>query len=230
MVMKCLEKDRNRRYETASALAADVQRYLQDEPVQACPPSLRYRLGKYLRRNRGSVLVGGIVFLGLFGGLLGAAYGAIEAASRREVAGLYEQAVSARKDAEVARDGEASARRQAQAVGEKLAVEEYGRTMQVAYQECLDYNVPAALALLDRTRPELLLPHATVARLRFSDLSVSIPEIAWKSWRSKGQDREPTLQASGVARLHRAGVSALARGGLAVTVRPGFSVAVAVVP
>ena len=39
IVMKCLEKDRNRRYETASGLAADVQRYLNDEPVQACPPS-----------------------------------------------------------------------------------------------------------------------------------------------------------------------------------------------
>src|SRR5205085_2113854 len=39
IVMKCLEKDRNRRYETASSIAADVQRYLNDEPVQACPPS-----------------------------------------------------------------------------------------------------------------------------------------------------------------------------------------------
>src|SRR5262245_7453704 len=47
IVMKCLEKDRNRRYETASALAADVQRYLNDEPVQACPPSALYRLRKF---------------------------------------------------------------------------------------------------------------------------------------------------------------------------------------
>src|SRR5205085_7433883 len=39
VVMKCLEKDRNRRYETANGFAADVQRYLRDEPVQACPPS-----------------------------------------------------------------------------------------------------------------------------------------------------------------------------------------------
>src|SRR5581483_1382801 len=39
IVMKCLEKDRQRRYETASGIAADVQRYLNDEPVQACPPS-----------------------------------------------------------------------------------------------------------------------------------------------------------------------------------------------
>jgi tetratricopeptide (TPR) repeat protein/serine/threonine protein kinase len=52
IVMKSLEKDRNRRYESASAFAADVQRYLHDEPVQACPPSLTYRLHKLLRRNR----------------------------------------------------------------------------------------------------------------------------------------------------------------------------------
>src|SRR5262249_37763705 len=45
IVMKALEKDRNRRYESASAFAADVQRYLADEPVQACPPSVGYRLG-----------------------------------------------------------------------------------------------------------------------------------------------------------------------------------------
>ena len=44
IVMKALEKDRNRRYETANGFAADVQRYLTDEPVQACPPSAWYRL------------------------------------------------------------------------------------------------------------------------------------------------------------------------------------------
>jgi WD40 repeat protein/serine/threonine protein kinase len=52
IVMRCLEKDRNRRYETASALAADVKRYLQDEPVQACPPSAGYRLRKFAHKNR----------------------------------------------------------------------------------------------------------------------------------------------------------------------------------
>src|SRR5262245_42514534 len=52
IVMKALEKDRNRRYETASAFAADVRRYLTDEPVQACPPSAWYRFRKLARRNR----------------------------------------------------------------------------------------------------------------------------------------------------------------------------------
>src|SRR5213078_4298706 len=52
IVMKALDKDRNRRYETASAFAADVQRYLADEPVQACPPSAWYRFRKFARRNK----------------------------------------------------------------------------------------------------------------------------------------------------------------------------------
>src|SRR6516164_9653763 len=52
IVMKALEKDRNRRYEMASGLAADLRRYLDDEPVQACPPSARYRFRKFARRNR----------------------------------------------------------------------------------------------------------------------------------------------------------------------------------
>jgi len=52
IVMKTLEKDRNRRYETANGLARDVQCYLNDEPVQACPPSFWYRFRKLARRNK----------------------------------------------------------------------------------------------------------------------------------------------------------------------------------
>ena len=55
IVMKCLEKDRNRRYETANGLAMDLRRYLNNEPVQACPPSLIYRLRMFVRRNRASI-------------------------------------------------------------------------------------------------------------------------------------------------------------------------------
>lgn len=57
IVMKCLEKDRNRRYETASGLSHDIQRFLNDEPVLACPPSTTYRLAKLAARNK-SLLIG----------------------------------------------------------------------------------------------------------------------------------------------------------------------------
>jgi serine/threonine protein kinase len=72
IVMKALEKDRNRRYETASAFAADVQRYLADEPVLACPPSAVYRLRKFARRNRAALalaLAVAVVVLLTVGGL-----------------------------------------------------------------------------------------------------------------------------------------------------------------
>lgn len=56
MVMKCLEKDRNRRYESASALAEDIESHLLDGPVKACPPSVAYRLRKFCRRHRAPLL------------------------------------------------------------------------------------------------------------------------------------------------------------------------------
>jgi WD40 repeat protein/serine/threonine protein kinase len=75
IVMKALEKDRNRRYETASAFAADVQRYLHDEPVQACPPSRWYRFRKFARRNKtvlATATAVGLAMLVAVGSLVGA--------------------------------------------------------------------------------------------------------------------------------------------------------------
>jgi WD40 repeat protein/serine/threonine protein kinase len=63
IVMKALEKDRNRRYETVSAFAADVQRYLNDEAVQACPPSVWYRFRKFARRNKAALATAAVVGL-----------------------------------------------------------------------------------------------------------------------------------------------------------------------
>src|SRR5205807_8154493 len=73
IALKALEKDRNRRYETANAFALDVQRYLADEPVLACPPSAGYRLRKFARRNKPALAVAGLVlfFLMLLGGGVG---------------------------------------------------------------------------------------------------------------------------------------------------------------
>jgi eukaryotic-like serine/threonine-protein kinase len=79
IVMKALEKDRNRRYETANGFAADVQRYLLGEPVQAVPPSTGYRLKKFYRRNRGPVLAAGLLFVVLLLGIVGTTYGLVRA-------------------------------------------------------------------------------------------------------------------------------------------------------
>src|SRR5262245_438359 len=70
VVMKCLEKDRTRRYATASDLAADIRRHLRHEPVAARPPSTAYRIQKYVRRHRLLVVAGTAVVVSLLGGLL----------------------------------------------------------------------------------------------------------------------------------------------------------------
>ncbi len=79
IVMKCLEKDRSRRYDTPSGLARDVERYLSDESVEACPPSAGYRLRKFLRRNRGPMLAASVIFLLLVAGIVGTTWGLIRA-------------------------------------------------------------------------------------------------------------------------------------------------------
>ena len=84
IVMKSLEKNRTRRYETASSLARDLERYLLDEPVEACPPSVSYRAIKLWRRNRGPVLAAGLVLLTLVGGIIGTTWGLLRAEQARD--------------------------------------------------------------------------------------------------------------------------------------------------
>src|SRR5262249_29385213 len=79
IVMKALEKDRNRRYETANGFAMDIQRYLADEPVQACPPSAAYRLRKFVRRNMAALAMTSVVALALLVGTTVSTWQAVRA-------------------------------------------------------------------------------------------------------------------------------------------------------
>jgi tetratricopeptide (TPR) repeat protein len=99
IVMKCLEKDRSRRYETANALAMDVQRYLHDEPVLACPPSAWYRCRKFVRRNKAPLAVIGlilfcIVLIGVGSGWVLRDQAAREEALNREVNRALDEAAT----------------------------------------------------------------------------------------------------------------------------------------
>jgi tetratricopeptide (TPR) repeat protein len=122
IVMKALDKDRNRRYETANAFALDIQRYLADEPVQACPPSAGYRLRKFVRRNKGPVIAGALFVLLLVAGTVGTAFGLVRAVAERdrkdEALGLMEQERDqkerTRQVAVSERDQKEEARRQTQ--------------------------------------------------------------------------------------------------------------------
>jgi eukaryotic-like serine/threonine-protein kinase len=71
IAMKCLEKGRDRRYETANGLARDVERYLADEPVEATPPSAGYRLGKFARRHKAALAVAAGFLLLTYAGACG---------------------------------------------------------------------------------------------------------------------------------------------------------------
>jgi tetratricopeptide (TPR) repeat protein len=79
IVMKALEKDRNRRYGSPAELAADIERHLSDQPVVAGPPSAVYRVGKFVRRNRTAVIATSLILVAMVAGLAMATVGMVRA-------------------------------------------------------------------------------------------------------------------------------------------------------
>ena len=147
IVMKCLEKDRTRRYETANGLAADIHRHLDDEPVMARPPSAVYKFQKFVRRNRAAVVVTASILLGLVAVLI---FGSIS----------YRRERAARAASETSRIAEISQRQRAQSEAARAEAEalrarqfQYASDMNLANQAVEDGNLFRALQLLDRHRP-----------------------------------------------------------------------------
>ena len=105
IVMKALEKERNRRYDTANGLANDIERFMKDEAVEECPPSATYRLRKFVRRNRSLVTAASLVMACVLMGFIVSAAGFAQAARQRNRAvAAEEQAVAAADVAEQERD------------------------------------------------------------------------------------------------------------------------------
>jgi serine/threonine protein kinase len=102
IVMKALEKDRTRRYDTANGLGMDVGRYLHDEPVLATPPSAAYRVAKFVRRHRTPVVAGGLVAAALIAGLTVSVAGLVQAARQRDL--FRQEAVKAESVSAFLRD------------------------------------------------------------------------------------------------------------------------------
>jgi serine/threonine protein kinase/WD40 repeat protein len=123
IVMKALEKDRTRRYETAVSLSSDLNRYLNDEQVQACPPSVRYRLGKFVRRNKVTLATIVVVAVALIIGTALSTWQALRAteaefqAKANETRALSEErrAIAAAAAESAAKQAEASQRQIAEA-------------------------------------------------------------------------------------------------------------------
>ncbi len=108
IVMKCLEKDRTRRYETANGLATDLRRHLDNEPVLACPPSATYRFQKLVRRNKLGFAAVSAVAAALVIGLGIAAWQVFEKTK------AYNRAVAAEKQAGIHAKAEEAQRKQAE--------------------------------------------------------------------------------------------------------------------
>lgn len=98
IVMKCLEKDRSRRYETANALVMDIERHVRREPVLASPPSTIYRIRKFVRRNRFAVVAAAAIMLALSAGLASTSAMYVRSESLRQLA--TDNAEKARLEAE----------------------------------------------------------------------------------------------------------------------------------
>ena len=123
IVMKALAKERSRRYETANGLARDLERYLSDEPVEARPPSVGYRLRKFLKRHKGPVLAAAVLLLALLAGMVGTTWGLVRADQARN------EAVAAQHAEQQRAEGERLARQQAEAA-EKQALAEKQRAVE----------------------------------------------------------------------------------------------------
>ena len=104
IVLKALSKDRNRRYESAAALAEDLRRFCLDEPIEARPPSRLYRLRKFIQRNQIAMTAGSLVFIAMFAGTLVSMWQASKATkASNEKDNALRTAIAAKNDADDAR-------------------------------------------------------------------------------------------------------------------------------
>ncbi len=193
IVMKCLEKERRRRYESAAALADDLERYLSDEPVVAGPPSVAYRASKFVRRHRVAVGAAAAVALALVAGVIGTAYGLAQAVRERE---------RARAQATAAEE----ARKESEAVTsfvmqmlQSVQPEEEGRDVTV--RDVLDAASERLTSdFADQPRVESRLRHVLGVSYwqlgRLDDAQKHLPEVVELRRKTLGPEHTDTLRAT----------------------------------
>jgi WD40 repeat protein/serine/threonine protein kinase len=155
IVMKCLEKDRTRRYDTANGLAADLKRHLNNEPVVARPPSRLYEFQKTVRRHRfGFAAAAALVTVLAVGVLISTWQAARATYAKREALSARQQAQASESKAVAAQADEARLRQQAEAAELVARQRAYASDMNVAQQQLAGNNLGSALDLLNRQRPQ----------------------------------------------------------------------------
>ena len=147
IVMKCLEKDRTRRYESASGLARDIERALADEPVEACPPSATYRLRKFARRYKTPLRVACAFVLLLVLGVIASTWQAFRATWAENAARASEETAQNRK-----READ-EAKEKAEQQRDELRRQKYIADMNLAHHAWAESNLIRTRELLELHRP-----------------------------------------------------------------------------
>jgi tetratricopeptide (TPR) repeat protein len=142
IVMKCLEKDRERRYESASSLSRDLHRHLADEPVLACPPSTIYRLRKFAKKHRAALVSLTVVAASLLIGLGFSAWQAIRATAAEAQA----------------KTNETKAEKERQKAVTAAAAEQSAKQAEALQRQQAEKNLEAALLAVDRLLAQVASP------------------------------------------------------------------------
>ncbi|MFZ4573971.1 MAG: serine/threonine protein kinase, partial [Phycisphaerales bacterium] len=167
IVMRAMEKDRSRRYDSAGSMARDIRRFLDGEPVQAAPPSTVYWLRKNLRRHRGPVAAAVLVLLALLGGLAGTSLGFFRAKAERA------EAISQRTRA----DANALEANTERARADQRTIEAL-RSLESAQRQAYLANIGAAISALDSGE-------AQSARRRLDECPEPLRGWEWRHARSR---------------------------------------------
>jgi WD40 repeat protein len=154
IVMKVLEKDRSRRYETASGMARDVERYLADEAVEACPPSASYRLRKFARKHRAALATASAIAAVLVLGTIVSAWQAVRARQAERIARVErDRAVVAERVAETSRRETEAKRHEAELARQSLRRSLYASDIQLAQAAWNNGSSDGMNDVLERQRP-----------------------------------------------------------------------------
>ena len=154
IVMKCLEKDRTRRYETANSLAKDVERYLADEQVEACPPSAGYRLRKFARRYQAPLTAAAIFTALLLAGIVISTWQAVRATkAEREAVQAEKEALVQQKVAVDAEKRAYSKQEEAETAKKSLRQSLYASDLLLAQSAWDTGNLVRTSNLLERQKP-----------------------------------------------------------------------------
>jgi serine/threonine protein kinase/tetratricopeptide (TPR) repeat protein len=172
IVMRALAKERDRRYDTPNSLASDLERFLNHQPVVAGPPTMGYRLRKFVRRNRLQVTAAALVLLALIGGMVGTAIGMIEANRQAEIAKQEAQAKEIAWEAESAQRQIAETRAQEanearQAAEQAAELERQARLEAEREREAKEQEKQFAWAIADFVRDDFLALTSVDGQFRF---------------------------------------------------------------